>query len=158
SLGEPSGVVFYVLGPLRVEAPQREVRIGGVRRRRVLLRLLVSPGRSVPVDVLANDVWEGDPPAAAVSTLQTHVSALRQEVGPDPLIFANEGYQLRVAAGELDSLMFEQDVAAGRPAMSAGDLESAVEALDRALARWRGPAFADASGAEWAMLPAAHLE
>src|SRR5262252_446761 len=100
--GEPSGVVFCVLGPLRVEGPHREVRIGGVRRRGVLLRLLAAPGRPVPVDVLAEDVWDGDPPAAAASTLQSHVSALRQAIGPGRLIFVDGGYQLRVGAGELD--------------------------------------------------------
>jgi predicted ATPase/DNA-binding SARP family transcriptional activator len=156
--GEPSGVVFCVLGPLRVEGPHREVRIGGVRRRGVLLRLLASPGRPVPVDVLAEDVWDGDPPSAAASTLQSHVSALRQAIGPDRLIFANGGYQLRVGAGELDSLVFEADVAVGRAAISAGDFESAADVLDRALAWWRGPAFADVSGASWSVLAAGHLE
>jgi hypothetical protein len=43
--------------------------------------------------------------------------------------------------------MFEADVAAGRAAMSAGDVGPAAGALDRALARWRGEAFADVSGA-----------
>jgi len=150
--------VFCVLGPLRVEAPRHEVRIGGVRRRGVLLRLLASPGRPVPVDVLAEDIWDGDPPAAAVSTLQSHISALRQAVGPDRLIFSDGGYRLQVGPGELDSLIFEADVAVGQAAMSAGDFESAADALDRALARWRGHAFADVAGAAWSVLPAGHLE
>ena len=42
--------------------------------------------------------------------------------------------------------------------MSAGDFESAAGALDRALARWRGQAFADVAGASWSALPAGHLE
>jgi predicted ATPase/DNA-binding SARP family transcriptional activator len=158
SPGEQSTIVFCVLGPLRVEAPRQEVRIGGVRRRRVLLRLLASPGRSVPVDVLAYDVWDGDPPEGSTSTLQSHVSALRQAVGPGRLSFCEGGYRLRVEAGELDSLMFEHDVAAGHAAMAAGDFRAAAGALDRALARWRGQAFADVSGAGWSMLPAGHLE
>ena len=156
--GEPSGVVFCVLGPLRVEGPHREVRIGGARRRAVLLRLLASRGGPVPVDVLAEDVWDGDPPAAAASTLQSHVSALRQAVGAGRLIFVNGGYQLLVGAGELDSLMFEADVAAGRAAKSAGDFAAAADALNRALARWRGQAFADVSGAPWSVLAAGQLE
>src|SRR5215469_2204175 len=135
--GEPSGVVFCVLG---------------------LLRLLASRGGPVPVDVLAEDVWDGDPPAAAASTLQSHVSALRQAIGPGRLGFGEGGYRLVVGPGELDSVMFEADVAAGRAAMSAGDFGSAADSLDRALARWRGPAFADALGAAWAVLPSGHLE
>ncbi len=158
SPGEPCGITFCVLGPLRVEAPCQEVRIGGVRRRGVLLRLLASPGRPVPVDALADDVWDGHPPAAAASTLQSHVSALRQAVGPDRLSFCDGGYRLHVAAGELDSLMFERDAAAGRAAMAAGDPGSAVGALDRALGRWRGRAFADVLDMRWSGLLAGHLE
>jgi predicted ATPase/DNA-binding SARP family transcriptional activator/Tfp pilus assembly protein PilF len=158
SPGEPSRVVFCVLGPLRVEVPQREIRIGGIRRRSVLLRLLASPGTSTPVDALADDVWDGDPPAAAASTLQSHVSALRQAVGSDRLLFDDGGYRLRVEPSELDSLMFEQDVATGGSAMAAGDFDSAATALDRALARWRGPAFADVLGTSWAVLAAGQLE
>jgi len=156
--GGPSGVVFCVLGPLRIEGPRQEVRIGGTRRRGVLLRLLASPGRSVPVDVLAEDVWERDPPAAAASTLQSHVSAIRQAIGPGRLDFHDGGYRLKVGPAELDSLIFEHDVATGRAAMSAGDFESAAGALDGALARWRGQAFADVAGASWSALPAGHLE
>src|SRR5215471_11364765 len=136
SSGELSEVIFCVLGPLRVDALWQEVRIGGVRRRSVLLRLLASPGRLVPVDVLAEDVWDGDPPAAASSTLQSHISALRQAIGPDRLVFGDKGYQLRAGADDLDSLMFERDVAVGRGAMSAGNFELASETLERALARW----------------------
>lgn len=158
SPGEPSGIAFCVLGPLRVEAPRQEVRIGGVRRRSVLLRLLASPGRPVPVDVLADDVWDGHPPAAAASTLQSHVSAIRLAVGPGRLSFCDGGYLLRAGPGELDSLMFEHDVAAGHAAMTARDWGTASGALDRALGRWRGRAFADVLDMGWSVLPAGHLE
>jgi DNA-binding SARP family transcriptional activator len=156
--GEPSGCWFGVLGPLRVETQDREVRVGGVRRRGVLLRLLASPGRLVPAEVMAEDVWDGDPPSAAASTLQSHVSALRQAVGPGRLTFSDGGYRLQVGPGELDSLLFEADVAAGRAAISARDFASAAGALDRALGRWRGRAFADVLGSGWAVLAAGHLE
>ena len=73
-------------------------------------------------------------------------------------MFADGGYQLDVGPGELDSLAFEADVAAGRAAMSAGDFGAAAAALDRGLSRWRGQAFADVSGAPWSVLPAGHLE
>jgi predicted ATPase/DNA-binding SARP family transcriptional activator len=158
SPSEPSGIVFGVLGPLRVEGPQQEIRIGGVRRRGVLLRLLSSPGRLVPTEVLVEDVWDGDPPAAAGSTLQSHVSALRQAIGTDRLIFGDGGYRVQAGPGELDSLMFEADVAVGRAAMAAGRFGSAADALERALGRWRGRAFADVLESGWSVLAAGHLE
>jgi len=158
SRDETSQVAFSVLGPLRVDRRDQEVRVGGVRRRAVLLRLLASPDRLVPADVLAEDAWDGDPPAAAASTLQSHVSALRQLVGPDRLMFEEGGYRLDVGPDDLDSLLFEADVAAGRAAVSIGDLPSAAGALDRSLGRWRGPAFADVAGASWSLVPIGHLE
>ena len=98
------------------------------------------------------------PRPGALSTLQSHVSALRQAIGPDRLIFTDGSYRLLVGAGELDSQMFEQDVAAGRAALAARDFESGARALDRALGRWRGQAFADVSAASWSQLPSAHLD
>jgi predicted ATPase/class 3 adenylate cyclase/DNA-binding SARP family transcriptional activator/Tfp pilus assembly protein PilF len=150
--------LFSVLGPLRVEHPDREIRIGGARRRNVLVRLLSSPNQVVSTDVLAEDVWDGAPPSAAASTLQSHVSALRQLLGPDRLSFREGGYCLAVEAVELDATVFEADVACGRAAVAQGDLATGLQALERGLARWRGVPFADAAGAGWTLIPTARLE
>jgi predicted ATPase/class 3 adenylate cyclase/DNA-binding SARP family transcriptional activator len=107
--------------------------------------------------VLAEDVWEGDPPSAAASTLQSHVSALRQLLGADRLSFAEGGYQVHVGPGELDASLFEGEVADGRAAIAAGSFEAGLKALEAGLGRWRGLAFADAAGAGWTLIPAARL-
>jgi predicted ATPase/DNA-binding SARP family transcriptional activator len=149
---------FSLLGPLRVERPASEVQVGGARRRSVLLRLLASPNRVVTVDTLAEDVWEGNPPAAAASTLQSHVSALRQLLGPGRLTFAHGGYCATVGPGELDSALFEADIAAARADIASGSLGASLSALERGLDRWRGSPFADVAGAEWALGPTVRLE
>ena len=151
-------MLFAVLGPLRVDLPVREVRVGGARRRTVLLRLLATPNRSVSTELLAEDVWEGKPPGAAASTLQSHVSALRQLLGPDRLTFEDGGYRVRVAGAELDVSLFEEEVAQGRAELAGGNAAAGLRALERALGRWRGRAFADAAGTAWTLIPAAHLE
>jgi predicted ATPase/DNA-binding SARP family transcriptional activator len=124
----------------------------------VLLRLLASPNRVVPTDVLAEDVWEGEPPAAAASTLQSHVSALRQLLGPDRLFFGEGGYRARVGPAELDAALFEADIAQARIAISEGSLRAGLDALEQGLGRWRGSPFADAAGAAWTLIPSARLE
>jgi predicted ATPase/DNA-binding SARP family transcriptional activator len=151
-------LLFSVLGPLRVERPDSEVRVGGVRRRTVLLRLLASVNQVVPTELLAEDVWEGSPPAAAVSTLQSHVSALRQQLGADRLAYVHGGYCVRVQAAEFDVALFEADVGHGRAQLAEGAFDAAVEAFERGLGRWRGSALADVAGAGWALAPSAHLE
>jgi predicted ATPase/DNA-binding SARP family transcriptional activator len=153
-----SALLFSVLGPLRVEHPGSEIRVGGARRRGVLLRLLASANHVVATDLLAEDVWDGSPPAAAASTLQSHVSDLRQLVGSDRLAFADGGYQIRIEEGELDAWLFEADLAAGRAAIAEGSLSAGLDTLERGLGRWRGSAFADASGLGWTLIFSRRLE
>ena len=45
--------------------------------------LLLSANSIVDVDVLVEDTWGRQPPAAACSTLQSHVSEIRKVVGTD---------------------------------------------------------------------------
>ena len=123
----------------------------------MLVRLLGSPHRVVPVDVLAEDVWEGAPPSAAASTLQSHISTLRQLLGADRLSFGEGGYRIRVETAELDTLLFEADIAQGRAEIANGSISTGLEALDRGLGRWRGSAFADVAGAGWTLTPGARL-
>jgi predicted ATPase/DNA-binding SARP family transcriptional activator/class 3 adenylate cyclase len=156
-MGSDDPLFFSVLGPLRVEYPGGEIRVGGTRRRGVLLRLLASANRAVPLEVLAEEVWEGDPPSALASTLQSHVSALRQLLGVGRLSFAEGGYRVNVEPGELDASLFESELADGRAAIAAGSFEAGLKALEAGLGRWRGQAFADVAGAGWTLIPAARL-
>jgi len=68
---------FGILGPVEVEGESGPIVIRGARRRALLLRLLVSANQPVPADLMAEDVWDGDPPQGAASTLTSHVSLLR---------------------------------------------------------------------------------
>jgi predicted ATPase/DNA-binding SARP family transcriptional activator len=155
---EASSPMFSILGPLRVEGPKGEVRVGGVRRRSVLLRLLASPNQAVRPDLLADDVWEGEPPSAAASTLQSHVSALRQLLGRERLELCPGGYRVAVSPTELDSLLFKDDVVTGRAAIASGSFGAGLAALERGLGRWRGSSFADVAGAGWTVSASAGLE
>ena len=73
---------FGFLGPLTAVRDGTSLPLGGPRQRAVLARLLLDPGRVVPVDVLINDVWGGEPPETAAKTLQKYVSQLRKSLGP----------------------------------------------------------------------------
>ena len=74
---------FGILGPLAIREGGRELDLSGNRRRAVLARLLLSANSIVDVDVLVEDTWGRQPPAAARSTLQSHVSEIRKVVGTD---------------------------------------------------------------------------
>src|SRR5262245_38098127 len=76
-----SCVEFRILGPLEVLEDGRALAIGSRKRRELLSLLLLHAGEVVQRDRLIDDLWHGDPPPAAASTLRAHVSRLRVALG-----------------------------------------------------------------------------
>ncbi|HVL05264.1 MAG TPA: BTAD domain-containing putative transcriptional regulator [Acidimicrobiales bacterium] len=152
-------VDYRLLGPLEVvDGDGRRVDIGGRQPRILLAVLLVAGGRRVTVDALADAIWSGEPPASATGTVQSYVSRLRRRLGPRHLTWDEAGYQLQVAAGQVDARRFEALAEEGRALLAAGRAEEARAVLADAEALWRGPALADFAHLEFAMGPAARLE
>jgi DNA-binding SARP family transcriptional activator len=149
---------FAILGPIVIDNPAGPGAIRGMRRRALLLRLLLSANQLVPADRLAEDVWNGEPPKGAASTLTSHISLLRRLLGADRIANRSGGYCLRVDPGELDAVDFEDDLGAGREALRQGDPHRAQELLTRSLGYWRGSALVDVDGYAWARAEAFRLE
>lgn len=147
-----------VLGPLSIRRDGEEVAVSGARRRAVLLRLLVAAGHSVRPENLIEDVWEGEPPAHAVSTLQSHISFLRKVLGASAISYTAGGYRLGLDEIEVDSRKFDAEVAAARAELATGDPVVAERLFSTALERWRGLPLADVSGAMWATPEISRLE
>src|SRR4051794_23983825 len=101
-------IEFRVLGPLDVLRDGVPVPLGGSRQRSTLAILLLSAGRVVPVERLADDLYGGAPPATAVTQVQRQVSELRKLLPGIRLETSSPGYVLRVERGELDLDRFEQ--------------------------------------------------
>ncbi len=123
------GLDFRILGPLQVVRDGAPLPVGGPRQRSVLVRLLLNPGKVVPFGSLIDEVWGGDPPAAATGTLQKYVSHLRKTLGPDVLVTSGGGYTVDVPDDAVDAVRFERMVKAHQ--------------FDSALALWRGEPMAD---------------
>ncbi len=151
-------LAFEILGPLVVRGDDGEIAISGARRRALLVRLLIAANELVPAGPLAEDLWEGDPPAGAVATLQSHISQLRKSLDPGRLVGRHGGYVLEVGPDELDVWRFEEESRQGREALVAGDPGAAAGLLATALGRWRGQALADVSGTSWARPEQTRLE
>ena len=143
---------FGVLGPVVAwDSVGDTLALKGPRHRAVLARLIVARGRVVPVARLVADLWE-EPPPGAIGAVQTFVAALRRVLEPDRpprtparlLVTDGPGYALRVAPDAVDAWRFEKAVAANLPPAQA------LERLEKALALWRGPAFAEFAQDEWA--------
>jgi predicted ATPase/DNA-binding SARP family transcriptional activator len=148
---------FGVLGITTVSSQEGEIEIHGAVRRRLLTRLLLSPNSPVSVDRLKEDLWDGEPPPGAASTLKSHVSLLRRSLGTGRLSSRGGGYVISLAPHELDALAFETESAAGWAQMRANDFSNAVKTFGAGLARWRGAALAEVADTVWGRPEAVRL-
>ncbi|GHH22778.1 BTAD domain-containing putative transcriptional regulator [Streptomyces lanatus] len=137
-------VRYRILGSTQVLRPDgRPVPVGGARLRALLTVLALRAGRTVPVGLLVDEVWGGEPPVDATGALQALVGRLRRALGADAILSAEGGYRLAAAPDDIDLHQFERLVGEGTRALADGDPAKAAGVLDDALALWRGPALAD---------------
>jgi len=159
-----AGVEVRLLGPFEVTAASVPVVIGSPKQRLLLAMLAVHGHCSV--DRLAEELWDGRPPASLAPTLQSLVSRLRRILldacrGSDPpvvLCARGDGYAADFAAGVLDSVRFEEHVESGRRWLAEGNTEAAAASFRAGLALWRGPTLSGISDREFARAEAARLD
>ncbi|HET8583705.1 MAG TPA: BTAD domain-containing putative transcriptional regulator [Jatrophihabitans sp.] len=148
-----------ILGPLEVrDGAGRPVEVAGARVRTLLIRLALDAGRPVPVRTLVDAVWGDSPPAEETNALQTLVSRLRRTLkNPHAIVQSQAGYRLAADPADVDAHRFEQLARDGARALQNGQHREAGRLLADAVALWRGPALADATGDAFAVA-AARLE
>ncbi|MFF4486633.1 BTAD domain-containing putative transcriptional regulator [Streptomyces sp. NPDC001544] len=154
-----------LLGPLTVTRAGVPLDLGPRMRRVLVIRLLLEEGRSVAMDRLCEDLWQGRPPAGAVSSVHAHISRLRAALEPDRrqrgesrvLVSAPAGYALHIPVEARDSVRFEQAVAEGRRLLDQGQVLGARQEIDTALALWRGSPLTDADAHAFALAEIARL-
>ncbi|WP_037971920.1 BTAD domain-containing putative transcriptional regulator [Streptosporangium amethystogenes] len=157
--------MLRVLGPLQAEINGRTVDLGTSRQRAVVARLVAAGGHVVSTDRFIDDLWRGQPPPKALAALQVYVSNLRRALEPGRLprtpatvlVSAAPGYRLRLEPERVDAWLFPRLVDAAGAALAVGDGARALEAVDRALALWQGPAYAEFADDEWAEPEAVRL-
>jgi len=148
-------VEFRVLGPLEVRVEGRALELKRRKQRALLALLLLHSGEVVSTDRLIEELWAGNPPKAAVGSLQNLVSELRKQLGPEVVETHAPGYRLVAAPESVDLGRFERLVAL------AGETEDAgrrANLLREALGLWHGPALADLAFEPFAQIPIARLE
>jgi len=141
---------FFLLGPLEARQRERPLRLGSIKHRMLLAKLLLHPNQVVSTEELIVAVWGEEPPPTVKQSLQNHVAALRKaiEAGngagpPRTLVTRDPGYLLQVDPERLDLHRFQRLDRQGREALAGGDPARAADLLRQALSLWRGPALAD---------------
>ncbi|MDG4752448.1 winged helix-turn-helix domain-containing protein [Micromonospora sp. WMMD718] len=83
-----------MLGPLEMYANGREVVPTAPKPRQVISLLLLRRNALVQTGELIDELWEQDPPASAMTTLQTYVYKLRRALvgcGSEPILSTKPG-------------------------------------------------------------------
>jgi DNA-binding SARP family transcriptional activator len=153
------GVEFRALGPIEVAVDGRTVALSP-QLKLVLSALLVEPDRVVSSDQLIQILWSDDTPPDAHTRVAKLIYRLRAAVSPDAANHVetrSPGYIIHVDGG-YDAKNFEQLARAARPLLDDKRTTDALSLLDQALGLWRGPAFAETAGEEFARTEAVRLE
>jgi DNA-binding SARP family transcriptional activator/tetratricopeptide (TPR) repeat protein len=141
---------FAVLGPLQVVTGDGDepVVVSAARLRVLLAALLWRVNQPVPVDELAEMVWEGAPPARPAAATRALVLRLRRvlgERGGARIVTRAPGYMIELSEAELDASRFETLSRDASAAVRARQWAVAGQAAASALGLWRGTPLADVS-------------
>jgi predicted ATPase/DNA-binding SARP family transcriptional activator len=156
-------IAFHILGPIEIMVDGRSIPLPGGHARSVLGLLLLHPNRVLSSNDLIDALWRDNPPRTAPNVLQAHVVSLRRALrgGGEAIVARLEtrlsGYRLRVEPQELDSELFEAEVADAER-FATGNPAAAVDDLRRALARWHGTVEAGGTESSVAAGAIARLE
>lgn len=152
----PGAVQVRTLGGCSLEIDGRRVSLEGAKPRvRSLLRLLaLQAGGPVHREVIQEALWPDADAVAGARSLHVALSALRRlldEVAPPAggRLVAREGdaYRLDVAPEDVDLGRFDQAMAAGRAARSAG--ASGAKSFAEAIRLYTGELMPEEGPAEW---------
>jgi DNA-binding SARP family transcriptional activator len=139
-------VEFGLLGPLLVRREAEEIPVPAARQRVLLAALLFRANQVIPVDELADTLWDEGLPATARVTVRNYVKRLRQSLGDldrSRIATRGDGYLIGVADGELDLARFEALREQAGQCARVGRWAEVSAALHAALALWRGQPLAD---------------
>jgi DNA-binding SARP family transcriptional activator len=159
-------VELRVLGPVEAAVGGRLVDLGPPKQRALFALLASRVGRPVAVDMLLEELWSGNPPPAAMTSLRAYVSNLRRVLEPKRaprapatvLCTHAPGYLLDSRSVDVDAHRFSGHVAGGREAWSGGDPQRALNEFEAGLALWRGEPYAEVRDAAWVVPEVARLE
>lgn len=144
-------VEFKALGPLEMASEERVWRLTAPRQRQLFGLLLLNANRVVDVESLAMELWGGNPPKSAVTTIQTHIYQLRRffdheaglPSGDELIVTRPPGYLVSVPEESVDVFVFRRLVQEGRACAVAGRMEEACRLWRQALDLWSGHPLAD---------------
>lgn len=149
-----------LLGPLELTIEDIIATPSAAKQRTALALLLVNANRIVTTDSLIAEIWPDQPPASALTTLQTYVLQIRRVVdraalerdarltrpvrpARELLRTAPGGYCFAIGPHELDLRRYEALDRQARDAYQRGEFPLACRLLKQALDVWSGAPMID---------------
>lgn len=137
-----SDVQFFLLGTVGARAGSQGVALGRRQERCLIGLLLLECNRLVPLDRLADLLWDGCPPAGARAAIQTYVSRLRTRLTPYGVHIAGAagGYRIDVDPQDVDIHQLRAGI---NLAAAEADPARRLSLLGHSLELSRGPLLGD---------------
>jgi len=144
-----SPIHVNILGPLECWAGETQIRLSGPLQERILVSLLLVPGKVLSVARLVDACWDESPPATASHQIRKAVASLRKLIpgGREVIVTDGPGYRALIGPDQLDLTAFFGLLDEARNAIDAGLPDDAVARLQAALDLWRGPVLTGTGGA-----------
>ncbi|MFW6693950.1 AfsR/SARP family transcriptional regulator [Streptomyces sp. MAR4 CNX-425] len=157
---------FRALGPIEAVVDGRVLDLGAPKQRALLALLVSKVGQPVAVDVIVEELWTGNPPPSAITSLQAYVANLRRVLEPNRaprtpatvLRTYGRGYLLDNHVVEVDVHRFSERASAGWEALDRGKPQQALRELEAGLMLWRGQAYAEVADTTYVRPEVARLE
>ncbi len=158
----PTGAVIRVFGVTGLDDDGEPISIGGLRQRRLLALFAIRCGATVSIDWLAEHLWDDDDrPDDTARALRTSISRLRSSFPEEAsgwLETVTGGYSLTAPPEAVEHKRFAMLRADATRARTNDDPLTAQNALDEALALWRGEPFRELEDLDWARGDIEHLQ
>lgn len=130
---------YRILGPLEVHEDDTEVTTPTApKTASVLAMLLLHANRLVLAEALMEEIWCGQPPLSANTTLQTYIYQIRCALGREVIETRPGGYVFPVDESDLDLLVFRSGVDEGQRLLKLGRPDEALVVLSANMTLWRG--------------------
>ena len=140
------GIDLRVLGPFEMSIDGTATTLRGERAIKVFALLVLNANMLVPIQRIVDFTW-AEPPNSARQQIHNVVSALRRTLtaadGRADIVTMPSGYKLEVAEQAIDLFRFQADLRTAESAEAAQDVRAAIDVLNLAVGRWRGPALAN---------------
>jgi DNA-binding SARP family transcriptional activator/Tfp pilus assembly protein PilF/DNA-binding XRE family transcriptional regulator len=140
-----------ILGPLQVWQGGLQIKIASSNVRTLLGLLALHSNQQVSLDHIVDILWGQEPPRTCRTIVHGCVRKLRGLLEPASsrhyparlLALTGSGYRLGLGEDQLDLPGFDAAVRRATQASARGETGLALESLDKALRRWRGPILSD---------------